>query len=145
MPSERTKNTLAASVRGTISFTSPSSVSCEPGTLRKRQRKLSNGTKNVEIRHREARSTVRANTGQRFKENALGKSYAFFLPDSRLRARIPFRLTTKLIREPGCVGKMATPATTCNSRFAGSFPRLAGIFTGKMLQKQLRHPDFREP
>ena len=31
----------------------------------------------------------------------------------------------------GCIGKMMTPATTCNSRFAGGFPRLTGIFARK--------------
>uniref|UniRef100_A0A2N9ITF3 Uncharacterized protein n=1 Tax=Fagus sylvatica TaxID=28930 RepID=A0A2N9ITF3_FAGSY len=42
-----------------------------------------------------------------------------------------FPTHNELIREPGCVGKMTTLATTCNSRFAVGFPRLTGIFTGK--------------
>ena len=37
-----------------------------------------------------------------------------------------------LICKPRCVGKMETLAMTCNSRFASGFPRLAGIFAGKM-------------
>ena len=42
-----------------------------------------------------------------------------------------FLARRKLIREPGCVGKMATPATTYNFWFECGFPRLARIFTRK--------------
>ena len=35
---------------------------------------------------------------------------------------------------------MVTPATTCNSRFAGGFPRLAGIFAGKTRKNSLGTP-----
>ena len=47
-------------------------------------------------------------------------------------ARSVFPTRNKLIFEPGCVGKIMTPATTWNSRFADSIPRLTGIFTGKV-------------
>uniref|UniRef100_A0A2N9E840 Uncharacterized protein n=1 Tax=Fagus sylvatica TaxID=28930 RepID=A0A2N9E840_FAGSY len=81
------------------------SLGLESGTFR--QRKLSDGTKNVEIRHRELES---------------------------------FPARNKLIREPGCVGKITTPATTWNSRFAGSIPRLTGIFAGKVHEKSSDTP-----
>uniref|UniRef100_A0A2N9IEI5 Uncharacterized protein n=1 Tax=Fagus sylvatica TaxID=28930 RepID=A0A2N9IEI5_FAGSY len=47
-------------------------------------------------------------------------------------ARRVFPARNKLIYEPGCVGKITTPATSWNSRFAESIPRLIGIFTGKV-------------
>ena len=46
-------------------------------------------------------------------------------------ARRVFPTRNKLIREPGCIGNITTPATTWNSRFAESIPRLTGIFTGR--------------
>ena len=46
-------------------------------------------------------------------------------------ARRVFPTRCKLTREPGCIGKMTTLATTCNSRFVGSIPHLTGIFAGK--------------
>uniref|UniRef100_A0A2N9GAJ9 Uncharacterized protein n=1 Tax=Fagus sylvatica TaxID=28930 RepID=A0A2N9GAJ9_FAGSY len=50
----------------------------------------------------------------------------------KLKLSFPvFPTHNELISEPECIGKMATPATSCNSRFAGGFPRLAGIFAGK--------------
>ena len=42
-----------------------------------------------------------------------------------------FPTHNELICEPGCVGKMKTPTTTCNSRLAGGFSRLAGILPEK--------------
>ena len=47
-------------------------------------------------------------------------------------ARRVFPTRNKLIFEPGCVGKVTTPATTWNSRFAKSISRLTGIFIGKV-------------
>ena len=47
-------------------------------------------------------------------------------------ARRVFSTRNKLIFEPGCVGKVMTPATTWNSRFAKSISRLTGIFIGKV-------------
>ena len=35
---------------------------------------------------------------------------------------------------------MVTPATACNSQFAGGFPRLAEIFTGKTRKNSLDNP-----
>ena len=46
-------------------------------------------------------------------------------------ARRVFPTHNKLILEPGCVGKIATPATTWNSRFAENIPCSTGIFAGK--------------
>uniref|UniRef100_A0A2N9EWL6 Tf2-1-like SH3-like domain-containing protein n=1 Tax=Fagus sylvatica TaxID=28930 RepID=A0A2N9EWL6_FAGSY len=96
---KRTKNTPVASVRGTISHEVQARIPANPEPCKSRQRKLSDGTKNVKIRHRELES---------------------------------FPTRNKLIREPGCVGKIMTPATTWNSRFADSIPRLTGIFAGKV-------------
>uniref|UniRef100_A0A2N9FVW6 DUF7745 domain-containing protein n=1 Tax=Fagus sylvatica TaxID=28930 RepID=A0A2N9FVW6_FAGSY len=52
-------------------------------------------------------------------------------PTTAAFARRVFPTRCKLTCKPGCVGKMTTPATTWNSRFAGSIPRLTGIFAGK--------------
>uniref|UniRef100_A0A2N9EPB8 Uncharacterized protein n=1 Tax=Fagus sylvatica TaxID=28930 RepID=A0A2N9EPB8_FAGSY len=96
---KRTKNTPVASVRGAISHKSKLGFPQILEPCKSRQRKLSNGTKNVKI----------LTSGARV-----------------------FPARNKLIREPGCVGKITTPATTWNSRFADSIPRLTGIFTGKV-------------
>ena len=48
-----------------------------------------------------------------------------------------------LICKPECVRKTATPAARCNSRFAGGFPRLAGIFIGKTRKNSLNTPTSR--
>ena len=55
---------------------------------------------------------------------------AFFSRTTAFARRV-FPTHNELICGPRCVGKMMTPATTCNSRFAGGFPRLTGIFAGK--------------
>ena len=47
-------------------------------------------------------------------------------------ARRVFPTRNKLIFEPRCIGKVTTPATTWNSRFAKSISRLTGIFIGKV-------------
>jgi hypothetical protein len=94
-----------------------------------RQRKLSDGTKNVEIRHREL-GQIRARTGTRFEKKRAGDKTRFSSRTAAFARRV-FPTRCKLTREPGCVGKITTPATTCNSRFAGSIPRLTGIFAGK--------------
>uniref|UniRef100_A0A2N9J1T5 Uncharacterized protein n=1 Tax=Fagus sylvatica TaxID=28930 RepID=A0A2N9J1T5_FAGSY len=76
-----------------------------------------------------------ARMGQDLRKNALGEN-----PDSRFARRVFPR------NKPGCVGKITTPATTWNSRFAGSIPRLTGIFAGKVHEKTAPDdPDFREP
>uniref|UniRef100_A0A2N9J5J8 Uncharacterized protein n=1 Tax=Fagus sylvatica TaxID=28930 RepID=A0A2N9J5J8_FAGSY len=113
-------------------------ISCEPKLAsvqglylwKNRQRKLSDGTKNVEIRHREL-GQKRARTGTRFEKKRAG-SKTHFSSRTAAFARRVFPARNKLIREPGCVGKITTPATTWNSRFADSIPRLTGIFIGKV-------------
>uniref|UniRef100_A0A2N9GU38 Uncharacterized protein n=1 Tax=Fagus sylvatica TaxID=28930 RepID=A0A2N9GU38_FAGSY len=101
-----------------------------PVPLKSRQRKLSDGTKNVEIRHREL-GQKRARTGTRFEKKRAGSKTHFFFRTAAFARRV-FPARNKLIREPGCVGKIMTPATTWNSRFADSIPRLTGIFIGKV-------------
>uniref|UniRef100_A0A2N9G3H5 Uncharacterized protein n=1 Tax=Fagus sylvatica TaxID=28930 RepID=A0A2N9G3H5_FAGSY len=108
-------------------LTSPSSDSQNPEPCKSRQCKLSDGTKNVEIRHREL-GQIRARTGTRFKKKR-ARSKMRFSSRTAAFARRVFPICNKLIREPGCVGKITTPATTWNSRFAESIPRLTGIFT----------------
>ena len=97
---------------------------------KRRQHKLSDGTKNVEIRHREL-GQIRARTGTRFKKKRVGSKMRFSSRTAAFAHRV-FPTCNKLIREPGCVGKITTPATTWNSRFADSIPRLTGIFIGKV-------------
>uniref|UniRef100_A0A2N9FPI6 Uncharacterized protein n=1 Tax=Fagus sylvatica TaxID=28930 RepID=A0A2N9FPI6_FAGSY len=140
---KRTKNTLVASVpRDHISRTQARiPANLEP--CKSRQRKLSDGTKNVEIRHREL-GQIRARTGTRFKKKRAGNKTHFSSRTAAFARRV-FPTRYKLTREPGCVGKITTPATTWNSRFAGSIPRLTGIFTEKTCKDSSGTPDFREP
>uniref|UniRef100_A0A2N9G8G4 Uncharacterized protein n=1 Tax=Fagus sylvatica TaxID=28930 RepID=A0A2N9G8G4_FAGSY len=107
----------------------PSSPLCKACTVEK-QRKLSDGTKNVKIRHREL-GQICARTGTRFEKKRAGSKTHFFSRTAAFARRV-FPARNKLIREPGCVGKIMTPATSWNSRFADSIPRLTGIFTGRV-------------
>uniref|UniRef100_A0A2N9F2Z2 Uncharacterized protein n=1 Tax=Fagus sylvatica TaxID=28930 RepID=A0A2N9F2Z2_FAGSY len=127
---KRTKNTPGGLCsRGHISQVQARiSANLEP--CKSRQRKLSNGTKNVEIRHREL-GQICARTGTRFEKKRAGSKTRFSSRTAAFARRV-FPARNKLIREPGCVGKITTPATTWNSRFADSIPRLTGIFTGKV-------------
>uniref|UniRef100_A0A2N9FQ56 Uncharacterized protein n=1 Tax=Fagus sylvatica TaxID=28930 RepID=A0A2N9FQ56_FAGSY len=93
-------------------------------------RKLSDGTKNVKIRHREL-GQICARTGTRFEKKRAGSKTHFFSRTAAFARRV-FPARNKLIREPGCVGKIMTPATSWNSRFADSIPRLTGICIGKV-------------
>uniref|UniRef100_A0A2N9FYA0 Uncharacterized protein n=1 Tax=Fagus sylvatica TaxID=28930 RepID=A0A2N9FYA0_FAGSY len=112
-------------------LTSPSSDFRKSWNLAKsRQRKLSDGTKNVKIRHREL-GQICARTGTRFEKKRAGSKTHFFSRTAAFARRV-FPARNKLIREPGCVGKIMTPATTWNSRFADSIPRLTGIYIGRV-------------
>ena len=102
-------------------------VNLEP--CKSRQRNLSDSTKNIEIRHRELGQQY-ARTGTRFKKKRAGKKTRFSSRTTAFACRV-FPTRCKLTHGPRCIGKMTTPATTCNSWFADSFPRLTGIFTGK--------------
>uniref|UniRef100_A0A2N9H3T6 Uncharacterized protein n=1 Tax=Fagus sylvatica TaxID=28930 RepID=A0A2N9H3T6_FAGSY len=93
-------------------------------------RKLSDGTKNVKIRHREL-GQICARTGTRFEKKRAGSKTHFFSRTAAFARRV-FPARNKLIREPGCVGKIMTPATSWNSRFADSIPRLTGIRIGRV-------------
>uniref|UniRef100_A0A2N9EI76 Uncharacterized protein n=1 Tax=Fagus sylvatica TaxID=28930 RepID=A0A2N9EI76_FAGSY len=128
-------------------FLTRNKLICEPGHIGKRthpcttwnsriaknlsgQRKLSDGTKNVKIRHREL-GQICARTGTRFEKKRAGSKTHFFSRTAAFARRV-FPARNKLIREPGCVGKIMTPATSWNSRFAESIPRLIGIFIGRV-------------
>ena len=104
-------------------------IPANPKSCKSRQRKLFDGTKNVEIRHRELGQQY-ARTGTRFKKKRAGNETCFSSRTAAFARRV-FPTRCKLTRKPGCVGKMTTQATTWNSRFAGSIPRLTGIFAGK--------------
>uniref|UniRef100_A0A2N9GJK8 Uncharacterized protein n=1 Tax=Fagus sylvatica TaxID=28930 RepID=A0A2N9GJK8_FAGSY len=105
-------------------------ISANPEPCKSRQHKLSDGTKNVKIRHREL-GQICARTGTRFEKKRAGSKTHFFSRTAAFARRV-FPARNKLIREPGCVGKIMTPATTWNSRFADSIPRLTGIYIGKV-------------
>uniref|UniRef100_A0A2N9ISA2 Uncharacterized protein n=1 Tax=Fagus sylvatica TaxID=28930 RepID=A0A2N9ISA2_FAGSY len=127
---KRTKNTPGGLCsRGHISQVQ-ARISANPEPCKSRQRKLSDGTKNVKIRHREL-GQICARTGTRFEKKRAGSKTHFFSRTAAFARRV-FPARNKLIREPGCVGKITTLATTWNSRFADSIPRLTGIFTGKV-------------
>ena len=100
-----------------------------PEPCKSRQRKLSDGTNNVEIQHRELGQQY-ARTGTKFKKKRAGSETCFSSRTAAFARRV-FPTRYKLTREPRCVGKITTPATMCNSRFVGSIPRLTGIFAGK--------------
>uniref|UniRef100_A0A2N9IPX8 Uncharacterized protein n=1 Tax=Fagus sylvatica TaxID=28930 RepID=A0A2N9IPX8_FAGSY len=130
LPSNGPKTPRWTSVRGPY-LTSPKlGFPRNPEPCKNRQRKLSDGTKNVKIRHREL-GQICARTGTRFEKKRAGSKTHFFSRTAAFARRV-FPARNKLIREPGCVGKIMTPATTWNSRFADSIPRLTGIFTGKV-------------
>uniref|UniRef100_A0A2N9FJF4 Uncharacterized protein n=1 Tax=Fagus sylvatica TaxID=28930 RepID=A0A2N9FJF4_FAGSY len=101
-------------------------------------RKLSDGTKNVKIRHREL-GQICARTGTRFEKKRAGSKTHFFSRTAAFARRV-FPARNKLIREPGCVGKIMTPATSWNSRFADSIPRLTGIFASEKCTKTAPTP-----
>uniref|UniRef100_A0A2N9H5Y0 Uncharacterized protein n=1 Tax=Fagus sylvatica TaxID=28930 RepID=A0A2N9H5Y0_FAGSY len=72
-----------------------------------------------------------ARTGTRFEKKRAGRKTRFSSRTAAFARRV-FPARNKLIYEPGCVGKITTPATSWNSRFAESIPHLIGIFTGKV-------------
>ena len=115
-------------------FSSPNSVSREPRTLRKR---VAQAFRRYQERRKPmsgARSNTRTNTNK--KQGKMNRRFdAFF---SRTAA-----FAHKLTRGPGCVGKMKTPAMTCNSRFASGIPRLTGIFVGKTHKNRSGTPTSR--
>uniref|UniRef100_A0A2N9FCP3 Uncharacterized protein n=1 Tax=Fagus sylvatica TaxID=28930 RepID=A0A2N9FCP3_FAGSY len=127
---KRTKNTPVDSARGAISHEVQARIPANPEPCKNRQRKLSDGTKNVKIRHREL-GQICARTGTRFEKKRAGSKTHFFSRTAAFARRV-FPARNKLIREPGCVGKIMTPATSWNSRFADSIPRLTGIRIGKV-------------
>uniref|UniRef100_A0A2N9GC22 Uncharacterized protein n=1 Tax=Fagus sylvatica TaxID=28930 RepID=A0A2N9GC22_FAGSY len=143
LPSNGPKTPRWTLLRGAISHKSKLGFPRILEPCKNRQRKLSDGTKNVKIRHREL-GQICARTGTRFEKKRAGSKTHFFSRTAAFARRV-FPARNKLIREPGCVGKIMTPATSWNSRFADSIPRLTGILHRKSAQKQLRHPDFREP
>uniref|UniRef100_A0A2N9FUS5 Uncharacterized protein n=1 Tax=Fagus sylvatica TaxID=28930 RepID=A0A2N9FUS5_FAGSY len=117
---KRTKNTPVDSARGAISHKSKLGFPANPEPCKNRQRKLSDGTKNVKIRHREL-GQICARTGTRFEKKRAGSKTHFFSRTAAFARRV-FPARNKLIREPGCVGKIMTPATSWNSRFADKHP-----------------------
>ena len=107
----------------------PSSVSHKSKTLKKRVAQAFWRYQKRWILTSGARSNTRANTEK--KRGKMDRRFGVFLSRTTAFARRVFPTHNELIRELGYIGKMTTPATTCNSRFAGGFPRLAGIFAGK--------------
>jgi hypothetical protein len=105
-------------------------IPANPEPCKNRQRKLSDGTKSVKIRHREL-GQICARTGTRFEKKRAGSKTHFFSRTAAFARRV-FPARNKLIREPGCVGKIMTPTTTWNSRFADSIPRLTRICIGRV-------------
>uniref|UniRef100_A0A2N9G6C7 Uncharacterized protein n=1 Tax=Fagus sylvatica TaxID=28930 RepID=A0A2N9G6C7_FAGSY len=135
---KRTKNTPVASVRGTISHKSKLGFPQILEPCKSRQRKLSDGTKNVKIRHREL-GQICARTGTRFEKKRAGSKTHFFSRTAAFARRV-FPARNKLIREPGCVGKIMTPATTWNSRFADSIPPFDRNLTSEKCTKTAPTP-----
>uniref|UniRef100_A0A2N9HAP4 Uncharacterized protein n=1 Tax=Fagus sylvatica TaxID=28930 RepID=A0A2N9HAP4_FAGSY len=78
-------------------------------------------------------------TLQEFEEKRAGRKTHFSSRTAAFARRV-FPARNKLIYEPGCVGKITTPATSWNSRFAESIPHLIGIFTGKVHENSSNAP-----
>uniref|UniRef100_A0A2N9H3N8 Uncharacterized protein n=1 Tax=Fagus sylvatica TaxID=28930 RepID=A0A2N9H3N8_FAGSY len=76
----------------------------------------------------------KSGTLQKFEEKRAGRKTRFSSRTAAFARRV-FPARNKLIYEPGCVGKITTPATSWNSRFAESIPRLIGIFIRKKCTK----------
>ena len=125
---KRTKNTPVAPVRGTVSrepklgFPRIRNLAKEAARAFRWYQERQNPTSGV-------RSNTRANTDK--KQGKMGRRFDAFFFRTAAFARRVFPTRCKLTRKPGCVGKIMTPATTCNSRFADSIPHSTGIFTGK--------------
>uniref|UniRef100_A0A2N9EMF4 Aminotransferase-like plant mobile domain-containing protein n=1 Tax=Fagus sylvatica TaxID=28930 RepID=A0A2N9EMF4_FAGSY len=83
------------------------------------------------ISHKSKLGFPQSGTLQEFEEKRAGRKTHFSSRTAAFARRV-FPARNKLIYEPGCVGKITTPATSWNSRFAESIPRLIGIFTGKV-------------
>ena len=107
----------------------PSSVSHKSKTLRERVAQAFRWYQERRKPTSGARSNTRANTDKKW-EKMDRRSDAFFSRTTTFARRV-FPTHNELIREPWCVGKMTNPAMTCNSWFAGGFPRLTGILAGK--------------
>uniref|UniRef100_A0A2N9GAL9 Uncharacterized protein n=1 Tax=Fagus sylvatica TaxID=28930 RepID=A0A2N9GAL9_FAGSY len=127
---KRTKNTPVASVRGAISHKSKLGFPQIRNLAKVGSASFPTVPRTSKIRHREL-GQIRARTGTRFEKKRAGSKTHFFSRTAAFARRV-FPARNKLIREPGCVGKITTPATTWNSRFADSIPRLTGIFIGKV-------------
>uniref|UniRef100_A0A2N9EHF9 Uncharacterized protein n=1 Tax=Fagus sylvatica TaxID=28930 RepID=A0A2N9EHF9_FAGSY len=76
---------------------------------------------------------------KKFEEKRAGRKTHFSSRTAAFARRV-FPARNKLIYEPGCVGKITTPATSWNSRFAESIPHLIGIFTGKVHENSSNAP-----
>ena len=108
------------------------SVSRKSRTLRERAAQAFRRYRERQKPTSRARSNTRANTDK--KQGKMGRRFdAFFSRTTAFALRV-FPTHCKLTRGPGCVRKMMTPATTCNSRFAGSIPRL----TESSLEKRVK-------
>ena len=126
---QRTKNTLAVLFAEPY-LANPSSVSRKYKTLRERVAQDFQRYQEWQKPTSGARSNTRANTDK--KQGKMSRRFGAFFSRTTAFARRVFLTHCKLIHGPGCVGKMTTPATTSNSRFAGGFPCLTGIFAGKI-------------
>uniref|UniRef100_A0A2N9EG70 Uncharacterized protein n=1 Tax=Fagus sylvatica TaxID=28930 RepID=A0A2N9EG70_FAGSY len=95
--------------------------------------------------HKEHSNGLRSYQGSYLANAKLASVQGLYLWKIAAFARRVFPARNKLIREPGCVGKITTPATTWNSRFADSIPRLTGIFIGKVHKNSFDTPTSWEP
>ena len=122
-------------------LSSPNSVSRESKTLRKR---VAQDFQRYQERQKPtsgARSNMHANIDEKYGKRV--ENLMRFSSRTTAFARKFLSARCNLIHELRCVGKRETPAITCNSRFAGGFPRLAGIFTGKMRKNGSAYPTSR--
>ena len=107
----------------------PRLVSCKSKTLREKVAQAFRRHQDRRNQTSGARSNMRVNTDK--KQGKMSRRFDALFSRTTAFARRVFPTRYKLTHGPGCIGKMTTPAMTCNSRFAGGFPRLTGIFAGK--------------
>uniref|UniRef100_A0A2N9G5Z5 Uncharacterized protein n=1 Tax=Fagus sylvatica TaxID=28930 RepID=A0A2N9G5Z5_FAGSY len=143
LPSNGPKTPPVASVRGAISHKSKLGFPQIRNLAKSRQRKLSDGTKNVKIRHREL-GQICARTGTRFEKKRAGSKTHFFLPDSRLRAQ-SLSCSQQVDPRARVRWKDNDSGYVVELSVRRKHPPFDRNLHRKSARKQLRHPDFREP
>uniref|UniRef100_A0A2N9FY00 Uncharacterized protein n=1 Tax=Fagus sylvatica TaxID=28930 RepID=A0A2N9FY00_FAGSY len=139
LPSNGPKTPPVASVRGAISHKSKLGFPQIRNLAKSRQRKLSDGTKNVKIRN-----LGQIQLGQDLKKKRAGRKTHFFLPDSRLRAQ-SLSCSQQVDPRARVRWKDNDSSYVVELSVRRKHPPFDRNLHRKSARKQLRYPDFREP